>query len=312
VTRSVGSRPDAGTGLVTQSVPVVFVLLWSTGFVGAKFGLPYAEPFTLLAIRMGLSTALLAVLVLALRTPRLNSRTQMRRSAVIGALLHGCYLGGVFFAIDNGLPAGVSAVVIGLQPILVAVIAVPLLRERLTIPQLLGLTVALGGLAMVLAPGLSDASGADSITGIGLIAIVLALLATTTGTLIQKRHGAGIPMLSGMTVQYLASGVLFAAAAGLTEEWRVEWTAPFIAVLAWQVLALSIGAVLLLYVLLRRGTAARVSSLYYLVPPATAIQAFFLFGEQLAPLSIVGIAVTAAGVFLVLRTTSVRTTALQA
>jgi drug/metabolite transporter (DMT)-like permease len=303
---------SAGTGLLAQSVPVVFVLLWSTGFVGAKFGLPYAEPFTFLAIRMGLSTVLLAILVWALRTPRLTSSTQVRRSAIIGALLHGCYLGGVFFAIDNGLPAGVSAVVIGLQPIMVAVIAVPMLRERLTVLQLLGLMVALTGLAMVLAPGLSEASGADRITGVGLISIVVALLATTSGTLIQKRHGAGIPMLSGMTVQYMASGVLFMAAAALTEEWRVEWTAPFIAVLAWQVLALSIGAVLLLYVLLRRGTAARVSSLLYLVPPATAIQAFFLFGEQLAPVSIIGIVVTAVGVSFVLRSTSVRPTAIQA
>jgi drug/metabolite transporter (DMT)-like permease len=312
VKRTPARTPDAGTGLVTRSVPVVFVLLWSTGFVGAKFGLPYAEPFTLLAIRMGFSTALLALLVWALRTPRLTSGAQVRRSAVIGALLHGCYLGGVFFAIDNGLPAGVSAVVIGLQPILVAIIAVPMLRERLTLVQLVGLVVSLSGLAMVLAPGLNEASGADRITGIGLISIVVALMATTTGTLIQKRHGAGIPLLSGMTVQYLASGVLFVAAAALTEEWRVEWTTPFIAVLAWQVLALSIGAVLLLYVLLRRGTAARVSSLYYLVPPATAIQAFFLFGEQLAPLSIIGIIVTASGVSLVLRVTSVRPTAVQA
>lgn len=279
--------------------PAVFVLLWSTGFVGAKFGLPYAAPFTFLAVRLLIASALLAVLALVLRTPAPRGRTQWGRSALTGVLLHAGYLGGVFWAISRGFPAGVSSVVVSLQPVLVAALAGTVLGETLRRVQWVGLVVGVVGVGLVLAPGLA---AADGVPVSGLLSCLVALGAGTAGTLHQKRHGGGIPLLAGTAVQYAAAGVLLGALALSTEDSTIEWTPRFVAALAWLVLALSIGAVLLLLVLLRRGSASGVSSLFYLVPPATAVEAYLLFGETLAPVSVLGIVVAAVGVALVVRT----------
>jgi drug/metabolite transporter (DMT)-like permease len=285
--------------ILVRLAPVVFVLIWSTGFVGAKFGLPYSPPFTLLAIRMSLAAVLLALIAYAVRAPRLNA-AQAGRSILIGSLLHGLYLGGVFFGIDRGMPAGVSAVLIALQPIIVTLAAVPLLGERVRSMQVLGLVAGVTGVTLVLVPGLANTK-ADTITVIGLSAVLVALVASTVGTLIQKGHGHRIPMLHGTALQFATSAVMFTAAALITEDLQIQWAPEFIAVLAWQVLVLSIGAVLLLFTLLRRGTAAQVSSLLYLVPPATALEAWLLFRERLTLMSIAGIAIAALGVWLVQR-----------
>ena len=281
--------------------PVIFVLLWSTGFIGAKYGLPYAEPFVFLTLRMFAATVLLMFLVVLLKSERILRREQVWQSALAGLLLHGGYLGGVFFGIAHGLPAGVSAVIVSLQPVLVSVLAVPLLNERLRLTQIVGLVVGSLGVLMVLLPGLANAFGSDSITTIGLISGLVALLCGTSGTLVQKKFGAGIPMLAGTSVQYVTSGAVFALLALTTESLTVQWTGEFIFALAWLTIALSIGAILLLFFLLRNGSAAGVSSLYYLVPTATSIEAYLLFGEHLSALSIVGVVITAAGVSLVLR-----------
>jgi drug/metabolite transporter (DMT)-like permease len=279
--------------------PAVFVLLWSTGFVGAKYGLPYAAPFTFLAVRLLIAAVLLAVLALVLRTPAPRGRTQWGRSALTGVLLHAGYLGGVFWAISRGFPAGVSSVVVSLQPVLVAALAGTVLGETLRRVQWVGLVVGVVGVGLVLAPGLA---AADGVPVSGLLSCLVALGAGTAGTLHQKRHGGGIPLLGGTAVQYAAAGVLLGVLALSTEDTTVEWTPRFVAALAWLVLALSIGAVLLLLVLLRRGSASGVSSLFYLVPPATAVEAYLLFGETLAPVSVLGIVVAAVGVALVVRT----------
>jgi drug/metabolite transporter (DMT)-like permease len=279
--------------------PAVFVLLWSTGFVGAKYGLPYAAPFTFLAVRLLIASALLAVLALVLRTPAPRGRTQWGRSALTGVLLHAGYLGGVFWAISRGFPAGVSSVVVSLQPVLVAALAGTVLGETLRRVQWVGLVVGVVGVGLVLAPGLA---AADGVPVSGLLSCLVALGAGTAGTLHQKRHGGGIPLLAGTAVQYAAAGVLLGVLALSTEDTTIEWTPRFVAALAWLVLALSIGAVLLLLVLLRRGSASGVSSLFYLVPPATAVEAYLLFGETLAPVSVLGIVVAAVGVALVVRT----------
>ena len=279
--------------------PVGFVLLWSTGFVGARYGLPYAAPFTFLALRLAVAGVLLAGLAAVVRSPWALSPVQVRHASVAGLLLHAGYLGGVFFAIADGLPASVAAVVVSLQPLLTAALATRLLDEHLVGRQWLGLGVGVAGVGLVLAPGLWAGSG--SYAPVAVLACVVALVAGSAGTLWQKRHGDRIPLLTGTAVQYGAAALLLLALALATEDTSIRWTPRFVVALVWLVVALSLGAILLLLLLLRRGSAASVSSLFYLVPPATALESYLVFGERLEPLSLLGIAVTAVGVALVLR-----------
>jgi drug/metabolite transporter (DMT)-like permease len=183
--------------------------------------------------------------------------------------------------------------------VLTAVLAARVLRERPSARQWVGLALGLAGVALVVGPGLLAAGSAEPLPTAGLVATVIALVSGTLGTVWQKRHGDGIPLVWGTTVQYAASAAVLLAVALATEDLSIHWTAEFVAAFVWLVLVLSIGAVLLLLLLLRRGTAAGVSSLYYLVPPATAIEAYFLFGETVRGLSLIGIGVTAVGVALV-------------
>jgi len=291
--RAVGAR-NAMVGLA----PGAFVLLWSTGFVGAKYGLPYAEPFTFLALRLAIAGALLAAAAALSRSG--IGRAQMGRAAVSGLLLHATYLGGVFWAISRGTPAGVSSVIVSLQPVLVAALATRLLGEQLIRRQWLGLLVGVVGVALVIAPGLAGSSGRLPVSGV--VACLLSLVGGTAGTLWQKRHGDGIPLLAGTAVQYAAAATALVAVSLATESRHIAWTNHFVGALTWLVLVLSIGAVLLLLVLLRRGSASGVSSLFYLVPPATAVEAFLVFGERLAALSVVGVGVAAVGVAMVVKT----------
>lgn len=274
--------------------PAIFVLLWSTGFVGAKYGLPDAEPFTFLALRLLIAGAVLAVAAAA--TGSRIDRVQAGRAAVSGLLLHAAYLGGVFWAIAQGTPAGVSAVVVSVQPILVAALAGPLLGERLDQRQWTGLVVGIAGVVLVVAPSLGGA-----VPAAGLVSCLLALAGGTAGTLWQKRCGDGIPLLWGTSVQYGAATAVLALASLAVEDQHIAWTPRFVGALAWLVVVLSLGAVLLLMVLLRRGTASSVSSLLYLVPPATALEAWVLFDERLSPLSMAGVGMTALGVALAAR-----------
>ena len=283
----------------TLGGPALFVLLWSTGFVGAKYGLPYAEPFTFLSLRLGVAAALLGVLAVALRSAAMASRPQYGHASIAGLLLHGGYLGGVFYGISLGVPAGVSAVIVSLQPVLTAVLAARVLGERPTARQWLGLALGVAGVALVVGPGAAAAGSAEPLPVAGLVACLVALVSGTLGTVYQKRHGDRIPLVWGTAVQYAAAAAVLLAVAGATEGMSIRWTGEFVAAFVWLVLFLSIGAVLLLLLLLRRGTAAGVSSLYYLVPVATVVEAYFLFGEQVSGLSLIGIGVTALGVALV-------------
>ncbi|MGY1813614.1 DMT family transporter [Blastococcus sp. SYSU D00820] len=290
-----------GTSSRVQALggPALFVLLWSTGFVGAKYGLPYAEPFTFLGLRLAVAAALLGVLAVALRSAGMASRSQYGRASVAGLLLHGGYLGGVFYAISLGVPAGVSAVIVSLQPVLTAVLASRVLGERPTARQWLGLALGVGGVVAVVGPGIADVGSAQRLPLIGLIACLVALASGTFGTVYQKRHGDRIPLVWGTAVQYTAAAAAMLAVAVASEDMSIRWTGEFVAAFVWLVLFLSIGAVLLLLLLLRRGTASGVSSLYYLVPVATAVEAYLLFGERVSGLSLVGFGVTALGVALV-------------
>ena len=280
--------------------PWLFVLLWSTGFIGARFGLPYIEPFTFLAIRFAIAATLLALIALALRAPWPSSPAQLGQIAITGLLLHAGYLGGVFFAVDHGMTAGLSALIVSLQPVLTAVIAQRTLGEHVSRRQWAGLALGLVGVALVvgeklLAPGVA----APAVTAVTLAACLIALVSTTLGTLYQKRFGGGMPLLSGTALQYVAAGAVVLPLSLLFETRTISWEPPLIFAMAWLVLVLSLGAILLLMLLLRLNSTARVASLFYLVPPATAIQAYLLFGERLGPLALLGLVVTSLGVALV-------------
>lgn len=281
--------------LWARLAPGIFVVIWSTGFIGARYGLPYAAPLTLLGVRMTIATAVFALLVLALHAPRLIGHRQYSRSAIVGILLHAVYLGGLFVAIDLGLPVSVTALIVCLQPILVAILAGPVLGEQVHARQWFGFALGFIGAAIVLAPGLT--SGETPVAA--AIAAIVGLFGTTAAMLLQKKWGDDIPPVSGTTVQYAAAAIVLLAVAALTEPLTVDWTPTFVAVLAYMVLVLSVGAILLMFWLIRRGTASGFTSLYFLVPPVTLAEAALLFGERLPVLALVGFAIATIGVALV-------------
>jgi drug/metabolite transporter (DMT)-like permease len=278
-------------------VPALFVVLWSTGFLGARLGLPHAGPLTFLALRFGLAAGLLALVALATRAPWPRRPAEVGHYAVAGLLVHAVYLGGVFVGISLGVEAGVSALIVGLQPLLTAALAGTLLGERVAPRQWAGLGLGLLGVALVLARKLGQGPG-DALGGLACIA---ALLGITAGTFYQKRFCAGMDLRSGGAVQFAAASLATALPALLFDDTHIDWTGEFIFALLWLVLPLSLGAVSLLYVLIRRGAASRVASLFFLVPPCTALIAWPLFGETLGPVALVGMALTAAGVALASR-----------
>ncbi len=282
-------------------MPGVFVLLWSTGFIGAKFGLPHAEPFTFLAVRLVVVLALLGALVAASKVPWPRDPRLIAHLMVSGLLVHAVYLGGVFGAIRLGVPAGVVALVAGLQPLLTAAVVGPLLGERVGWRQWLGLGLGLVGVAMVLSTRLTGVSF-DTFGWDGMSFAAAALLGITAGTLYQKRFCTGMELRSGALIQYMAALAALFPVAMTFETMEIRWTLSFVLALAWLVLVLSLGAIGLLMTLIRLGEAAKVASLFYLVPPVTAILAFVLFDEALTPLALAGMAATAVGVALVVRT----------
>ena len=298
--RKLTDKDAASLGLT--AMPGLFVLLWSTGFIGAKFGLPYAEPFTFLFIRFVLTLMLLIPLTWLMRISWPSSPRLWKHIAVSGLLVHGTYLGGVFYGIYLGMPAGLAALLVGLQPLFTATCAGPLLGERLTKQQWLGLLLGLIGISLVLGSKLELGSTLFSGFGAGaLISVMAALAGISLGTLYQKRYCTSMPLLSGAVIQYMAAGVLLGFGALLFESREVEWSMTFILTLGWLVLILSIAAILLLMALIKKGEASRVASLFYLVPPVTALQAWWLFDERLPLLGLAGMVITIAGVVMVVR-----------
>ena len=279
----------------SKFAPALFVALWSTGFVGAKYGLPFADPFIFLAVRILIAALILFSVASLMRSPIKIGASAIGRSFLIGFFLHACYLGGVFFSISKGLPAGVAAVVTSLQPVLVSVLAVKILGEPLRAKQIVGLILGLVGVFLVLGPSFEQ-----DIPISGVIGIVVALIGSTTATLLQKKIGSDVPLISGTAYQYLASGLVLAIAAVATGGTHIQWSGKFIAAFVWLIAVLSVGAILLLLWLLNTGSAASVSSLFYLIPPATALEAFFLFGEKVNTQGFLGIGITALGVWLVI------------
>jgi drug/metabolite transporter (DMT)-like permease len=278
---------------MNRSVPLLFVLLWSTGFIGAKFGLPHAEPLTFLLIRYLLVLALMTLVALAMRAPWPRDPRQWFHIGVAGLLVHGVYLGGVFMSISKGLPAGVASLVVGIQPLLTAVGAGWLLKEAVLARQWIGLVLGFVGVAMVVSGKLGSGFGLDA-----LWPALAALVGITIGTLYQKRFCHSFDWRTGAIAQFLPTAVATAIVVSLTENFRVDWAPDFIFALAWLVLVLSVGAISLLNMLIRRGSAVNLASLFYLVPPCTALIAWLLFDERLAGMALVGMALAVWGVYL--------------
>ena len=295
------SRPAMQQALVA-AMPGLFVVLWSTGFIGAKFGLPHAEPFTFLSIRALITLVLLVLIVRVLRSHWPPRPLLWVHLAVTGLLVHGCYLSGVFYAIHLGMPAGLASLLVGLQPLLTAVLARRLLGEPVAWWQWLGMGLGLAGIALVLHDKLDPGEALFAGFGPGAFAAALiALVGISLGTLYQKRYCTGVSLLAGTTVQYLGMCALTVPGAFLLETRAVDWTLEFVLALAWLVLVLSIAAILLLMALIRRGAASRVASLFYLVPPVTALQAWLLFDERFGPQAVLGLVVAVIGVALAVR-----------
>ena len=284
-------------------IPVLFVFLWSTGFIGAKSGLPAAEPFTFLGVRMAFTLmALLAIIPFFTVTwPR--SFSAYLHLAVVGTLIHGVYLGGVFFAIYRGVDAGLSAIIVGLQPLLTVIFSTIWLREPLSALKVLGLTLGLAGIVIVIGQKGIGVSGVDTL---GLWFCIGSLIAISIGTIYQKKFCTSFDLLPGIFVQYVAAALFYLTLSTLWENQDIYWSLRFSLALAWLVIVLSIGAVLLLMWLIRVGEAGKVASFFYLTPPFVAVEAWFLFDERLSLYSVLGMILCVIGVFLVVRSPSTR------
>lgn len=278
-----------------RCIPALFVVLWATGFIGARYAMPWAEPFTFLAARFLLAFALLAALLVFVR-PRFSSRAGALHAMVAGALMHGVYLGGVFWAIYQGMPAGISALIVGLQPLITALLAGRLLGEKILPRHWLGLAIGFVGVMVVLSPKFGMTG--SGVTAETLAAGMIAVIGISVGTIWQKRFGNETDMVTGTLYQYLGAALLMAAASILFETRTVTINGELIFALAWLVLVLSIGAIFLLMYLIRQGEMSKVASLFYLVPAVTAVIAWALFGEELSFVQICGMALTTFGVGL--------------
>jgi drug/metabolite transporter (DMT)-like permease len=279
--------------LAAGAAPAVFVILWSSGFIGTKYALSGAEPMTFLTIRM-VYVSVLMIGIIAVVRPAWPRGADIGHSIIAGLLVHGFYLGGTSVAIYLAVPAGLSALVPGLQPILVSTLANRWLGERVTLLQWGGLVLGLSGVLLVLH---SRSIAGD--LGWGYLGTVVALISITLGTLYQKRYCTKIDWRTGNFIQFMACAVMFSTGALLFETREVVWSKEFILGVSWLVIALSIGSIGVLYWLIRRSAATQVASLFYLVPATTALMAYVLFDEHLDWLGVLGMAISAAGVFLV-------------
>ncbi len=285
--------------MIKKLIPFIFVLLWSTGFIGAKYGLPYASTGDFLTLRTLANISVFALLLVIFKQQKLTKR-QIFHAMVTGLLIHGAYLGGVFGAIEFGIPAGLTAIIVGLQPLLTSFLAIFLFKVYVTRVQWLALVIGLVGLLLVVSTGLQ-------INGVSYQALMfafIALLGITIGTLYQKRFCQHQALLPSVCWQYIASLLVFAPLALFDGGQAIVWHPEFIFSLVWLVFALSVAAILLLMYMVKQGDASKVSTYFYLVPPATTLEAWFLFDEHLSTLSIVGMILCALSVYVVIKPSS--------
>ena len=267
----------------------------------ARYATKDAGPLTFVCVRMFIAAGLLWLIATAMRAPRMT-RSDWSAATIVGVFMHAIYLGGVFVAIDNGLPSGLSALIAGLHPVATSVAARVFLREQLSRKQIIGVFLGLVGVCAVVIEKLDTADG--GVTTAAMIAMMISIFGLTVGTLVQRAFGKEMPLLRGTATQYLASGVVLAVASGFSESWRFEITGNTLFSLLWAVVVLSLGAVLLMMTLLARHTAAKVSSLFFLTPALSTIEGAILFGERLGALALVGLVVAIFGVRMTMQTTA--------
>jgi drug/metabolite transporter (DMT)-like permease len=283
-----------------RAMPAVFVLIWSTGFIVAKFGLPYAPALTFLSIRYALSVVCFLIWIGLTRAPWPRGRAQWLHLGVTGVLMHAVYLGGVWVAVKHGMGSGLTSLIVGLQPVLTALWVAAMASgaaQRVTGRQWVGLLMGLGGLVLVVARKFGTG---QEVTVLTLACALFALFGITAGTLYQKRFVQAADVRTANTIQLLAALILTLPFAAFEHE-PITWNLPFVGAMAWSALALTLGGSSLLYLLIQRGAATAVTSLLYLVPPTTALMAWALFDESITMATVAGTALTAVGVSLVVR-----------
>ena len=285
-------------GRLVKIAPWFFVFIWASGFVVAKYAFPNSDVIFFLSIRLFIAAAILAIATLATGASLKLSAIDFRASAVIGLALHGVYLGGVWHAIALGSSSGVASVITSMQPILVSLIGISLLGEPLRVKQFIGLFLGFAGVVMVVLPKMQSKEG---ISAAAIAFLLLGLSGSTSATLMQKKLGHSVPLLAGTTYQFLFAAVALLVISLATGRTSLHWNLESSLAMAWAVVVTSVIAILMLLWLLNKGSAASVTSLLYLVPPTTALQAYILFGEKVNTQGLIGIAMTALGVSLVIR-----------
>lgn len=276
------------TNLFIKFAPIIFVLLWATGFVGAKLGTIDAEPLFFLFVRFAIAFALLGLFVIAWLKPRDVPWAEVWHSMQIGVLLHGIYLGGVFYAVSKGMPAGVASLVVSFQPFFTVFIAYVWLGERISLWRLLFFVLALAGIFLVLFPEFDIAAAIPGITGVTLFATLLSTIAISLGAVYQKRYVKSLNLWIGTAAQYVGAASIVGIMSLFIETQRIVWSAPTVISMVWLVLVLSIGAIALLMYLIKEGDASSVASLFFLVPVVAFFMTWILFGETLNTVQIFG------------------------
>ncbi len=288
---------------LNKIAPFLFVWLWSTGFIGAKYGLPYIEPFFMLFVRFCFVILIFLILIKIYQSTWLN-KTQSIQQLVIGTLIHGGYLGGVFFAIKLGVPAGITAIIVGLQPIITTLIGRLFLNQSLNAKQSIGLLLGFIGISLVI---LENASiDTQNMNIFGLTACLVALISISLGTLLQKQLASNVPLLTGSFYQYIGAIILISIVTFSVETQDVIFSTELFLAMSWLVIGLSVLAILLLLYMIREGEVSKVTSYFYLVPPAAVIQGWFLFDERLGVLAIVGSILTVIGVVFVVKSKNIK------
>jgi len=295
---------ESQTTAWVKAMPAVFVLIWSTGFIVARYGMPYAPPFTFLLWRYFFSILCFMPWIVLARVAWPKDSRQALHLAVTGMLMHAGYLGGVWAAVKAGMGSGLSSLIVGIQPVLTAIwlstMGAGEGQHRVTRRQWLGLLLGFAGLVMVVSRKFTQGTPLDHVTPENMGWAVMALLAITSGTLYQKRFVQPCDVRTANTVQLMAAALVTIPLAALEPE-GMQWNGQLMGAMAWSVLGLTLGGSSLLYLLIQRGAAATVASLMYLVPPTTAVIAWLLFGEQITAITLLGPAITAVGVSLVVR-----------
>ncbi|WP_332405132.1 DMT family transporter [Vibrio metschnikovii] len=282
-----------------KMIPFLFVILWSSGFVGARYGLTYAEPMTLLSLRMLLTVLLFGGLLTLFKRQSIPKGKALWHASVAGLLIHGLYLGGTYQAIYWGMPAGLTSLLVGTQPVMTVLLLVIMTPQRFTVSQWIGLGIGFVGISLVLLGNLEWQSEEKQWAAVGMC--LLSLFGITVGTLYQKRFCQQSDLLGGTLVQYMAASILFIPLALKVESMSIQWTTTFVLTMVWLVVVLSCVAVLLLLYMVEHGASSNVASIFYLVPPTTAIQAWFTFDESLDGLGILGFILTALAVYFVVK-----------